>query len=50
MDHAKAAGDVISIGTVVATLAGWLPAIAALASIIYTGLRIYEWFEKRRGG
>jgi chromate transport protein ChrA len=34
--------DIGSIGTVVATLAGWLPSIAALFTIIWTGIRIYE--------
>lgn len=38
----KAAADGLSIGTVVATLFGWLPQIAALASLIWTGIRIYE--------
>jgi hypothetical protein len=34
--------DVAAIGTVVATIAGWLPAIAATLSIIWTLIRIYE--------
>jgi hypothetical protein len=34
--------DVASIGTVLATLAGWFPAIAALASVVWTLIRIYE--------
>lgn len=43
MDHvAKTIGDAISISTVFATLAGWLPALAALASLIWTLIRIYE--------
>ena len=42
IETAKALGDYVSIGTVVATLAGWLPALAALASLIWTCLRIYE--------
>ena len=41
-DHAKAAVDLASIGTVVATLAGWLPAVAALFTIIWTAIRIWE--------
>lgn len=47
-------GDGLSISTVVATLAGWLPAIAALASLIWTAIRIYEtktvqgWLQRRR--
>jgi hypothetical protein len=48
----KAAGDTVSIMTVVGTLAEILPAIAALLTIIWTGFRIFEtrtvrgWFKK----
>lgn len=38
----KAAGDAVSIMTVVGTLAQVLPAIAALLTIIWTGFRIFE--------
>jgi hypothetical protein len=38
----KAAGDALSIATVLATLAQWLPAVAALASIIWSIIRIFE--------
>ena len=38
----KVVGDTISIVTVVATLANVLPAVAALFTIIWTGIRIYE--------
>lgn len=34
--------DGVSILTVVGTLAGLLPAIAALVTIIWTGIRIFE--------
>jgi hypothetical protein len=34
--------DAVSIGTVVATLAGVLPSIAAIFTICWTGIRIYE--------
>jgi hypothetical protein len=49
----KAAGDAVSIMTVVGTLAQVLPAIAALLTIIWTGFRIFEtetvkgWMGKR---
>lgn len=39
---AKNIGDVVSVGTVVGTLAGLLPAIAALITIVWTSIRIYE--------
>lgn len=42
MEHLKQTGDIVSIGTVLATVAGWLPAVAAAMSIIWTLLRIYE--------
>lgn len=34
--------DVLSVATVVGTLAGLLPAIAAFFTIVWTGIRIYE--------
>ena len=46
--HLKQVGDVLSFSTIVSTLLGILPAIASLLTIIWTGLRIYEWFEYRR--
>ena len=53
-ESTKNIGDVLSIGTVLSTLMGWLPAIAALATIIWTCIRIYEtntiqnWLKKRK--
>jgi hypothetical protein len=41
-ESVKAAGDVVSLMTVVGTLAEILPAIAALLTIVWTGFRIYE--------
>lgn len=41
-ESVKAAGDVVSLMTVVGTLAEVLPAIAALLTIVWTGFRIYE--------
>lgn len=46
-DHIKSAGDVISVSVSAAVLVKWLPAIAALFSIAYTGMRMYEWIERR---
>ena len=45
MEHdqtAKAVGDVVSASIAVGALFQWLPAVAALLTIIWTGLRIYE--------
>ncbi len=38
----KHAIDAASFGTAVATVAGWLPSLAAIFTIIWTGIRIYE--------
>lgn len=42
LETAKHVGDALSVGAVVGTLAGWLPPIAALLTIVYTAIRIYE--------
>jgi len=34
--------DVVSAGTAIGALAGWLPEIAALFTIIWTSIRIFE--------
>ena len=34
--------DGVSMGGVAASLIGWLPAIAAIFSIVWTSIRIYE--------
>ena len=53
-DHAKTIIDLSSITVVLATLVEWLPAAAALASLIWSIIRIYEtetvqrWIEKCR--
>lgn len=44
-DHTKHIVDTISLVTVVGTLATWLPPIAALLSIVWTILRLYEMFS-----
>lgn len=41
-EHTKHIIDAISITTVLGTLTTWLPPIAALLSIIWTAMRIYE--------
>lgn len=41
-ETAKTVGDAVSLVTVVGTLAEVLPAIAALFTIVWTALRIYE--------
>jgi hypothetical protein len=41
-ESTKHAVDAVSVVTVVGTLAQWLPAMAALFTIIWTCFRIYE--------
>jgi len=53
-DHAKVIVDASSIVVVAGTLIDWLPAVAALASLIWSVIRIYEtetfqrWIKKCR--
>jgi hypothetical protein len=53
-DNVKHAADVLSLTTVLATLAAWLPPLAALVSIIWGVIRIYEtdtvrgWRDRRK--
>jgi len=47
-DHMKTTVDISSLLVAWAALVEWLPALAALMSIIWTGIRIYEWIRKRR--
>lgn len=42
LEHVKHAADAASVVTVVGTIAGWLPSVAALFTVIWTGIRIYE--------
>lgn len=44
----KPALDYLSLGTVVATLVGYLPSIAALVSIVWGVIRILETHTVRR--
>ena len=41
-EEAKAVVDVVAVTTTVSTLMGWLPAVAAALSIIWTVIRIVE--------
>lgn len=53
-EDAKNVADGLSIVTVIGTLANWLPAVAALFSIIWTAFRIYEtktvqnWLKRKK--
>lgn len=41
-EAATVAGDVVSMGLVIGTLAQWLPSVAAVLSIVWTVIRIVE--------
>ena len=41
-EHTKHWIDTASIATVLGTIMNWLPAVAALFSIVWTTIRIYE--------
>ena len=41
-EQTKHVVDFVSLTAVLATLAAWLPPLAALASLIWTGIRIFE--------
>ncbi|WP_164521278.1 MULTISPECIES: hypothetical protein [Sphingomonas] len=43
----KASADVISGAIAVATLASWLPPIAAVFTIAWTAIQIFSWIEAR---
>ena len=42
VEVAKAVGDVLSVVTVVGTLIEMLPSVAAIFTIVWTGIRIWE--------
>lgn len=44
----KTAVDVVAGTTGALTLVQWLPPIAALFTIVWTGIRIYEWLRTRK--
>lgn len=41
-EQIKIIGDAGALGVTITTVLGWLPHIAAIASIIWTVIRIYE--------
>tara|TARA_R110000796_G_scaffold247951_1_gene374107 strand:- start:598 stop:768 length:171 start_codon:yes stop_codon:yes gene_type:complete len=41
-EETKAVLDAVAVGGTVGALAGWLPPLAALATIVWTCLRIWE--------
>jgi len=46
-DNIKTTVDISSLFVAWASLIDWLPALAALLSIVWTGIRIYEWAKHK---
>lgn len=42
MEQSKTVMDGLSISTMVAAIVGWLPAVAAFLTIVWTAIRIWE--------
>lgn len=49
-EESKAAVDIVAASTGIASFATWLPPIAALFTVIWTGIRIYEYFKNGHTG
>lgn len=45
---AKHAVDAVAATTAVGTLLGFLPPLAAAFTIIWTGMQMYDWIDKKR--
>ena len=43
----KHTADYLAVTITVATFTQWLPPIAAALTIVWTGIRIYDYFENR---
>lgn len=46
-EPAKTTVDVLAGSVALASLVKWLPPLAALLTVFWTCLRIYDWFEGR---
>jgi hypothetical protein len=42
LESAKQTADLVSLGVVLATIADWLPSVAALLTIVWPAIRIWE--------
>lgn len=48
-DVIRVSGDITSLSVVIATLLKLLPPLAALASLVWTCIQVYEWYKKKYG-
>jgi hypothetical protein len=49
-DHIKNIIDTLSLGVAVTAFLKILPALASILSIVWTGIRIMEWWKGRKNG
>lgn len=47
-EGAKQAADVVAASTTLLTVGAWLPPAAALLTIVWTSIRIYEWYSSKK--
>jgi hypothetical protein len=47
-EETKQAVDVVAASTTLLTVGAWLPPAAALLTIVWTGIRIYEWYISKK--
>jgi hypothetical protein len=47
-EHFKNLLDTVSLGVAVTAFIKVLPALASLASLIWTGIRVYEWWKGKK--
>lgn len=45
--HVKYGLDAAAAATAVGTIAGWLPPIAALFTIVWCGMQMWTWIRRR---
>ena len=48
MQTVKYCLDWAAVGTAIAVVANWLPPLAALFSIIWLGMQMYDWIAHKR--
>jgi hypothetical protein len=46
-DNSNLTGDLVSSAVVLGVLTQWLPVVAAILSILWFGVRFYEWYVFR---
>lgn len=48
MEPAKHGVDAVAALSAIGAVVGWLPSIAAALTIVWYGIRIYEWWRGRK--